>query len=245
VTDRSPWDPPTPDARLGDDNAPDSLDRQLDPDNVVDAAELHERPWWAPLPLIAFVGLVICGYIGTAVSVRWANTNPEGLLALHARVRHLLLALGGDVSIPAYVVIGGLRLALAFVVCHLIGRAYGAAILHAFIRYLGATRKQIDDLSDGIERYEWLLVPFFVGSNLLAAITGIQLVSARRIAVYLAVGISLRLLFWWWIAQIFDDELDRVLDFFGTYQQPLLIASIIAVIAVVGLNVVRGRGAGS
>ena len=81
-------------------------------------------PIWGFAAVAAFVALVVCGYVATAVAPTWANSNPEGLLALNARIRHLLLAVGGGIEWWPYLLVGGLRLALAFVVCHLIGRAF-------------------------------------------------------------------------------------------------------------------------
>ena len=83
----------------------------------------HRRPWWAPLTIVAFVALVICANVANAV---WAAGSTPTLkrcwrfshasaTRTHRRRRHLVVP---------YVVIGTVRLAAAFVVCHLAGRAY-------------------------------------------------------------------------------------------------------------------------
>src|SRR5687767_10570709 len=84
----------------------------------------HARPWWGPVMLVAFVGLIICTNIANVVWASWADDNPAGLIALSSRQRYLVLAVAGGISPLAYAVIGALRIAAAFVVCHLIGRAY-------------------------------------------------------------------------------------------------------------------------
>ena len=76
----------------------------------------------------------------------------------------------------------------------------------------------------------------------MAAITGIQRLPVRRLAVYVLVGIAGRLLLYWWIAQIFDDELDRVLDLFNRYRWPALIVSVGLVVITIAFNLRRGRG---
>jgi len=200
-----------------------------------------DRPWWGPLTLAAFVGLVVAGYFATAVAPRWALTNPEGLLLLHSRVRHLLLALGSDIDVWAYIGIASFRLALAFVVCHLIGRAYADIVLFWFGRYLGVTHESIDTMERGFDKADWLIVPFFVGSNFVAAITGIRRIPPLRLGVLLTIGLAARLAFWYWIAQIFDDEIDAVLDFLARYQRPTLIISAIAVVLMIVYNLRRGR----
>jgi hypothetical protein len=198
-------------------------------------------PWWGPVAVGAWVVLVVLGYIGTAVAPKWANTNPEGLLALHSRVRHLLLAVGGDISWWSYGLIAGIRLALAYAVCHLIGRAYGTQVLVWFGRFLGVTRDQINQMIRLFHRGEWFVVPFFTGSNLVAAITGITRTRLPRLIALVTVGIVARLVLWWVVAQVADDELDAVLGWLNRYQTPALIVGIVLTIATVGINLWRGR----
>jgi hypothetical protein len=213
--------------------------------SVLDGLEPDEvpppPPRWAPLTLAAFVVLVVCSYIGTAVSTKWVNTNPEGLLVLSSRVRHLLGVAGGDIGFWAYFWIGGLRLALAFVVCHLIGRAYGRTVLVWFGKFLGVRAEQIHRIMEMFHHAEWFVIPFFAGSNLVAAISGITRVSWRRLAVLLTIGLVVRLVFWWMVARIADDQVDAVLDFLAKYQTPALIVSVVLTIGFVGLNLRRGR----
>ncbi len=213
-----------------------------------DAAEIeavtglpHIRPRWAPLTLVAFVGLVACGWFATAVATTWVNTNPEGLIALHARVRHLLLVAGSDIEWWVFGLIAGLRLALAYAVCHLIGRAFGRDVLVWFGRYLGASAKQIQDTLQLFHRAEWIVIPFFVGSNIVAAISGISKVPARRLVPLVTIGIVGRLSLWWWVAQIADDEVDAVLRFLDRYQRPALIISIVLTVVFILVNLRRGR----
>ena len=113
------------------------------PDPVLDAlveVPPHAPPWWAPFTLAAFLGLVVCTNIANVVWARWANNNPEGLIALSSRQRYLVLAVAGGVSPFWYVVIGTVRIAAAFLVCHFVGRAYREQALSWFTRYLGMSR---------------------------------------------------------------------------------------------------------
>ncbi len=199
------------------------------------------RPWWAPITLVAFVALVVCSYIGTAVSTKWVNTNPEGLLLLSSRVRHLVAVAGGDIEFWAYFWIGFVRLGVAFVVCHLIGRAYGRTVLIWFGKYLGVRAEQIHQIMDMFHRAEWVVIPFFVGSNIVGAISGISRVSARRLTMLLSIGLVVRLVFWWIVARVADDQIDTVLDFLNKYQRPALIISVVLTIVFVAFNLRRGR----
>jgi hypothetical protein len=198
-------------------------------------------PAWGLAAVVAFVALVICGYVASGVAPTWANSNPEGLLALNARIRHLLLAVAGGITWWNYALIAGLRLALAFVVCHLIGRAYSERVLVWFGRYLGYTRESIETLMAGFDKVDWLIVPWFAGSNIVAAISGIRKMHPMRLAVLLTIGIAARLALYWWIGKTFEDQLDGVLDWIAKYQWPLTIGSIVLVFATIGLNFRRGR----
>jgi hypothetical protein len=119
--------------------------------------------------LVVFATLVVCSYIGTAS--RQVGQHQSGLLLLSSRVQHLVAVAGGDISFWSYFWIGFFRLALAFVVCHLIGRAYGRTVLIWFGKYLGVRRAnpKIMDMF----RHEWFAIQFFIGSNIVAAISGI------------------------------------------------------------------------
>lgn len=198
-------------------------------------------PWWGPVAVGAWVVLVVLGYIGTAVAPSWANSHPAGLLMLHSRVRHLLLALGGDISWWSYGLIAFVRLAIAYLVCHLIGRAYGTQVLVWMGRFLGVSRDQMNQMIRMFHKAEWVVVPFFTGSNLVAAITGIVRTKIPRLVFLVTVGLVLRLLVWWWVAHIADDEIDAVLDFLNRYQTPALVIAIALTLATVALNLWRGR----
>lgn len=198
-------------------------------------------PWWGWLAVAAFVGLVVCGYVATAVAPNWANDHPAGLLALNARIRHLLLAIGGGVSFWTYAVVAAGRLALAFVVCHLIGRAYSERVLDWFGKYLGYRREQMDALVTGVDRVDWAIVPFFAGSNLVAAISGVRKMHPLRLGLLLTIGLVGRVLLYWWIGQAFEDQLSDILDWIGRYQWPLTVVSIATVLATVYLNFRRGK----
>lgn len=178
----------------------------------------HVRPAWAPLTLAAFVALVICSNVASAVWARWVNTNPEGLLVLSSRNRYLALTLAAGVSLGFYVVIGFVRIAVAFVVCHLVGRAYRDDVLGWFTRYLGVTNESLNAFERGFDKAEWLLIPVFAGSNIVAALTGVKQTPPGRLAALLSVGIAGRLALMWWLARTFEQQLVDFLEWLQRYQ---------------------------
>ena len=71
-----------------------------------------------------------------------------------------------------YIVIGTLRIAAAFVVCHLVGRAYRDRCAACASPATSASRpKRSTPINRGFDKAEVLIIPFFVGSNIVAALT--------------------------------------------------------------------------
>ncbi len=207
---------------------------------MTEAAPVHTRPPWAPLTLAAFVGLVVCTNIAGAAWARLLDSNPATLLALSSRNRYLVLALGADVSLPAYWIVGSLRIGLAFVVCHLIGRAYSDQALHWFIKYLGVTPEALEQFNRGFARAEWVIIPFFAGSNIVAALSGVHRTPWRRLAALLTIGILARLALIWWLAQIFEDQLADFVAWVQKYSWWAVGISVLLVLLVNVRNFRRG-----
>ncbi len=190
--------------------------------------------------LVAFVALVICTNVANVVWATWADDNPAGLIALSSRQRYLVLAVAGGISPLAFAIIGAARIAIAFVVCHLIGRAYREQALTWFTRYLGFTNEALDTYNRGFSAAEIGLIPFFAGSNIVAVLTGIHRTPPVRLAVLLAVGIAGRLVLMWYLAKTFEDQLLDALRFTGRYQWWALGLSLAIVLAVNFRNFRRG-----
>ncbi len=213
---------------------------------MTDAATLpldepeHVRPAWAPLTLVAFVALVICTNVASAVWAKWVNTNPTGLLILSSRNRYLALTLASGVPIATYALIATIRIALAFVVCHMIGRAYRHDALGWFTKYLGVTSEAIAGFNRGFAKAEWAIIPFFAGSNIVAALSGVHRTPPLKLAALLAVGIAGRLVLIWWMARTFEDQLVTILEWLARYQWWAVGISIAFVVLINLRNLRRG-----
>mgnify|MGYP000900032696 FL=1 len=210
---------------------------EASPTPPIDAAPA--RPWWGPLALAIFVGLVVCTNIAAA---SWAKLldQPEQLLALSSRNRYLVLALGADVSTAGYWLIGGARIAFAFLVCHMIGRAYADTALTWFVKYLGVTQDSLDQFNRIFSRVEWVLIPFFAGSNLVAALSGVHRTPIVRVVALLAVGIVARLALIRWLASVFPSELESLVDWLNRYSWWFFGLSIVVVVLFNVRNFRRG-----
>lgn len=201
---------------------------------------VSHRPPWAPLTLAAFVVLVIGTNVAGAIWAKLLTSSPETLLLLSSRNRYLVLALGADVSLIGYWLIGFVRIAVAFVVCHLIGRAYADDALRWFIKYLGVTPEALDQFNRWFAKSEWVVIPFFAGSNLIAALSGIHRTPWARLAALLSIGIVARLVLFWWLAQVFDDELESFVGWIQRYSWWAVGISVALVVAVNARNFRRG-----
>lgn len=207
---------------------------------AIEAADTpHVRPNWAPLTLVAFVVLVIMTNVASGLWARWVDTNPEGLLVLSSRNRYLALTLAAGVPVWTYAVIGFLRIGAAFVVCHMIGRAYHDDAIGWFRKYLGVRQDAIDSFNRGFGRTEWFLIPFFAGSNIVAALSGVHRTPPARLAVLLSAGIAVRLALMWWLARTFEDQLVSFLEWLARYQWWAVGISI-ALVVLVNLRNLRG-----
>ncbi len=207
---------------------------------TIDAAEpAHVRPVWAPLTLIAFVGLVIMTNVASGLWARWVDTNPEGLLVLSSRNRYLALTLASGVPIGTYVIVAFLRVGAAFGVCHMIGRAYHDDAIGWFRKYMGVTPQAIDTFNRGFARAEWVLIPFFAGSNIVAALSGVHRTPPVRLAVLLSIGIAGRLALMWWLARTFEAQLVDFLELLQRYQWWAVGLSI-GLVLLVNLRNLRG-----
>lgn len=200
----------------------------------------HVRPRWAPLALAGWIGLVICTNVASGVWATWVDSRPEYLLMLSSRNRYLALTLAADVSLVAYIVIATVRVGLAFIVCHLIGRAYAGEAVGWLKRYLGFNDEAEAAFDRGFEKAEWALIPLFAGSNIVGVLTGVRQTPVRKMLTLLAIGIMGRLALMWWLARTFDEQLVDFLRVVARYQWWFVIASV-GLVVLVNLKNLRRR----
>ena len=204
--------------------------------------EPAERPTWGRYALAGFVALVAATNIAGIFWARLVEDSPTVLIALSSRNRYLALSLGADLPLISYWVIGPACIAAAFLICHAIGRAYRTTALSWFTRYLGVDQTSLDSFQRGFDRASIVIVPFFVGSNLVAALSGVRLMPLTRLVPLLAIGIVARLALIQWFAAIFDEELTTFLEWLQRYSWWAVGASVVLVLLINTRNV-RGGSA--
>jgi membrane protein DedA with SNARE-associated domain len=201
----------------------------------------HERPIYGPFMLVAFVALVVCTNVANVVFARWVKTQPEQLILLSSRNRYLIGAVGAGISPVAYAVIATIRLTAAAAVCHFLGRAYGDQALRWFTRFLGMSTEAVDRFEQQYRAAEWVLIPIFVGSNIVFVLSGTVHTRWRRILPLLLIGIAGRLALLWWLAKEFESQVKSAIDFLQRYQYPIIIGSLVLVVVSNVVNFRRGR----
>jgi len=214
----------------------------MDTAEADDVIEPRDRPWYGPLLLVAFVALVVCTNIAN-IGFATVKAHPERLIMLSSRNRYLILAVGAGISPFAYAVIATIRLTVAAAVCHFIGRAYGDRALRWFTRFLGMTTESVDRFEQQYRTAEWVLIPIFVGSNIVFVLSGTVKTRWRRILPLLLLGIAARLALLWWLAKQFKSQVESVTNFLQRWQVPIIIISIVLVVASNLYNIRRGRSA--
>ena len=206
-----------------------------------DVLEPHQRAAYGPFLVAAFVGLVVCTNIANIVFARWVKTQPEQLIMLSSRNRYLIGAVGAGISPVSYAVIATIRLTLAAAVCHFLGRAYGDHALRWFTRFLGMTTEAVDRFEQQYRTAEWVLIPIFVGSNIVFVLSGTVRTRWRRIVPLLLIGIAARLALLWWLAKQFESEVKSAINFLQRFQLPIIVGSIVLVVLTNVANIRRGR----
>jgi membrane protein DedA with SNARE-associated domain len=209
---------------------------------VIDSeqSEAEPTPRSGPVWVVAFVALVVCTNVGGAIFSKLLKHHPLQLLMLSSRNRYLVLT-APLTSFAPWAVVGAVRLAAAALVCHMIGRCYGDKALRWFWKFLGMPQEQVARFEAQVAKAEWVMVPFFVGSNIVWALTGAAKTSWRRLAPMFVVGTAGRLLLLRWLAHEFRSQLLSVVNWTNKYQIPILVASVAIVVLANVRNFRKGR----
>ena len=208
---------------------------------VIDEVSTSPLPWWRFALLAGFIGLVACSNVANGVWAKWVRTHPARLLVLSSRIRFLLFTRVEGIGAVPYVAIGAARLAVAALVCYGIGHVYEGRALGWFRRFLGMSHDGIENLQKGFAKASWALIPFFVGSNIVCALAGLNRVRLRIFAPLLALGIAGRLALFWFLADPLEKPLRRFVDFSQRYQVAFIVGSIALVVIANARNLWRGR----
>jgi membrane protein DedA with SNARE-associated domain len=180
--------------------------------------------------LLIPVGLfTVLSYAGTILSARLVNDHPLALIALDARLRHLLLSVAAGVDPLPYFIVGLLRLVAADPVFYLLGYWYGDAGLRWMERKAGGVPSYVRWIERWFPRIGPVLVAL-LPNNLVCLLAGATGMKPRTFVSLNVGGTVLRLAVVWWLGKAFEGPLDEVLDFVQDYQWPLTGAFFVLVL---------------
>ncbi|MEY2450803.1 MAG: hypothetical protein QOD92_377 [Acidimicrobiaceae bacterium] len=205
-----------------------TLDRREDDDSPTE--EPHNRPSRRTVTLIVtpIIILVICGWIGDATAAYLVDHHPVWLIALNARNRNLLLVTNYVDAAPYYIV-GTLRLLLSDPLFYMLGYIYGDAA----VRWMEGKAPTYGKLMRSAEHvFSIAAYPlvFFAPNNFICLFAG---ASGMSIPVFFVLNISgtiVRLYALRVTGDIFDEPIQRVVEFIRDYRVPLLILSVLLVV---------------
>jgi membrane protein DedA with SNARE-associated domain len=213
--------------------------RVTDDETVAPETTPTTTPRTGPIWIVLFVALVVCTQLSSIIT-SLAKTHPLLLVGLSARNRNIVLT-APVLPVWQWMLVAGLRLALSATVCHMIGRVYGDRALRWFWRFLGMPQEQVARFEQQIAKAEWIVVPFFVGSNIVWALTGAAATTWKRLVPMFAVGIVARFLLLWWLSRVFREELLRITTWMSDNQLWLILVSLVVVVLVNVRNFRNGR----
>lgn len=197
-------------------------------------------PRYGPFAIAAFVGLVVCSNIASATWAALDNEHPAKLLMLSARNRFLVVTVPSGISPLTWSLLAFARLGASALVCHLVGRAYGDRALRWFWKFMGMPQEQVAKFEQSFAKAEWVVIPFFVGSNIVWVLTGAARTTWKRLVPLFAIGLAARLALLWWLAKQFEEEVRSAMRWVDRYQFWVIGASI-AIVMIVNLRNFRPR----
>ena len=181
--------------------------------------------------LLVPVGVfTVLSYAGTILSARLISTHPLLLIALDARLRHLLLAVAADVDIVPFFIVGLTRLVIADPIFYLLGYWYGDAGLRWMEQKAGGTPAYVRWVERWFPKASHVLVAA-LPNNLVCLLAGTTGMRPRTFFALNIGGTIARLAVVWWLGKALEEPLDKVLDFLQRYQWPVT-AVLVGIVVV-------------
>jgi len=200
------------------------------PTNEAELTPPPPVPRYGPLAIAAFVGLVVCTNIASATWAALDNEHPARLLMLSARNRFLVVTVPSGISPFTWSLLAFARIGASAIVCHLVGRAYGDRALRWFWKFMGMPQQQVAKFEQSFAKAEWVVVPFFVGSNVVWVLSGAARTTWKRLLPLFAAGVAARLALLWWLSKQFEEEVRSAMRWVDRYQFWVIGASIAIVV---------------
>jgi membrane protein DedA with SNARE-associated domain len=206
----------------------------------VDEEVRQQRRKRLTLLLVPIGLLIVASNVGSALAPSLVNDQPLLLLALDARIRHVVLVSGSLDAIPYYVV-GTLRLLLSDPLFYLLGFWYGETALSWVEKRTGSIGQFLRQVEGFFGKAAYPLV-FLAPNNYICLFAG---AARMHPAVFLVLNVSgtvTRLAIIRYVGDIFEGPRSTVLGFISDYQIPLTVATIAIVVGQSLWDRRRGTG---
>lgn len=215
------------------------VDGQMDDEwgDIEDDAPFRPPRWVLPVLIAPILALIAANNIGAILLTK--SLRPSGLvndplpiLALNS-TNKVLLAVGNQVPLTWFVVLGTLRLLAPD------GFFYGLGLLyrHQALRWGRRVFPGSDRLFDLFEREDHVGVRrlldaliVIMPNNPVCLLAGIAAMPVRRFWTLNVVGTVGRLLLFFWLSHIFRNQIRSVMNFVASYQKWALLITVVAVV---------------
>lgn len=172
---------------------------------------------------VLYVIATVGGFMGPTL----VNDQPELLLALSSRNRHLLLTVASGISPISYFVIAAIRLAIPAPFFYLLGRDYGHRGIGWIERQTQGQTGYLGWVQRAFAKAQSVLL-VLMPNSFVWMLAGMERVNRTKVVVLGALGIAGRLVLFWWAGKEFEEPLKDALDFIQRYQW-LLVGALVAV----------------
>lgn len=190
---------------------------------------------------VAGIGvLVVCAYVGDALTTTWADENPLALIALNSRTRILVLTTN-QLDPVSYYLVASLRLLVSDPLFFLLGVWYGDSAIR-WVERKSPTYGELFRNAEGWFGTAAYPLVVIMPNNWICLLAGAAGMSIPAFFVLNLVGTVGRLYLIRVLGATFESSIDDVLGFFRDYRLELFLASV----ALVGIFVLfefrRGKG---
>jgi len=202
----------------------------------------HPR-WLLPSLTAGIITLVVASNLGNVVWAKWVESHPLGLIALNSSNKYLLMT-SISLDVVSMVVVGTLRLLAPDPIFFAMGWLYGDRALHWARRSFPAGAHLLDQVHGDPRTVHRILNVLVVvmPNNLVCLVAGVVRFPIKRFIALNVIGTVGRILLMRWIGLFFKDQIHDVLDLVNRYQKWLILASVLAVGAVVVSQMRSERG---
>ncbi len=202
----------------------------------------HPR-WLLPSLTAGIIALVVASNLGNVVWAKWVQSHPLGLIALNSSNKYLLMT-SISLDVVSMVVVGTLRLLAPDPIFFAMGWLYGDRALHWARRSFPAGAHLLDQVHGDPRTVHRILNVLVVvmPNNLVCLVAGVVRFPIKRFIALNVIGTVGRILLMRWIGLFFKDQIHDVLDLVNRYQKWLILASVLAVGAVVVSQMRSERG---